>query len=291
MATATDNPLKGFVAVHGHTNWFGGYGDAKNSVQDVIGQAAALGYSGVVFTEHTSNPDKPEFFDAGHPLTHALLRQFELVGDTSTDLELVVSGIEPNLMSNGRTDAPLTVLQSAGFVIASQHGGLGESQEDGSEVANRLVAAIRTPLVHAIGHPTRHQYGYRVRDADGKLTDEWRLVRCDWSGVYAEASLRGCAIEINLNQLRDFWKVYDPKTWKPDGLSWLELTQEFIPYDLRNLADSGAPLLLGHDLHNQDMWLSSESLKKRLKLLEDCGITLDRFVNRSPQAFRDFMSA
>jgi histidinol phosphatase-like PHP family hydrolase len=277
-------PGESGLLFHAHSD-LGRPDDGRGFVPEIARQAAARNLAGVIFAEHTSNPGHPKRFADGSPEAAQLIKHFTLVRQSASQTRLMlVAGIEANIMSDGTLDAPVSVLEQASFVIASGHGGFYDTEKLPAYIERRIITAASNPYVHCIGHPTRHAYCLRVSE------EQWQLIPFDWFGLYEAIAATGCAVEINLNQLKDYWKVPD-KSWKTDGYSWLEVTRQFLRENLRDLARSGALVFIGHDLHNSDMWLSSEVLKKQLDFIAECGITPDRVINNSVEKLTEFMSS
>jgi len=70
----------------------------------------------------------------------------------------LLSGIEVDILADGRLDLPDEVLARLDFVTASIHSGFGQPQ---AQIMDRLVGAMRNPFVRAIAHPTGRLIGRR----------------------------------------------------------------------------------------------------------------------------------
>ncbi len=70
----------------------------------------------------------------------------------------LLSGIEVDILADGRLDLPDEVLARLDFVTASIHSGFGQPQ---AQIMDRLVRAMRNPFVRAIAHPTGRLIGRR----------------------------------------------------------------------------------------------------------------------------------
>ncbi len=94
----------------------------------------------------------------------------------------VFAGAEVTIESDGSLDWPDAVLARLDFVVASVHTDLGLPRE---QMTNRLIAAMRNPLVDMIGHPTGRWLGRRGSAA------------MDMEAVFRAAQETGAAMEIN----------------------------------------------------------------------------------------------
>ena len=63
----------------------------------------------------------------------------------------VFSGIECDILSDGRLDLDQSVLEQLDYVVASVHSGFTQSE---SVMTQRIIKAIEQPVVTMLGHPT-----------------------------------------------------------------------------------------------------------------------------------------
>ncbi len=90
-------------------------------------------------------------------------------------------GAEANIAEDGSLDVTPRTVPELDAVVASVHTDLRSARDQTA----RLVRAIETPGVAVLGHPK------------GRLYDMRNGVRADWPRVFAAASSRGVAIELN----------------------------------------------------------------------------------------------
>ncbi len=90
-------------------------------------------------------------------------------------------GAEANIAQDGSLDVTPRTVPELDAVVASVHTDLRSARDQTA----RLVRAIETPGVAVLGHPK------------GRLYDMRNGVRADWPRVFAAASSRGVAIELN----------------------------------------------------------------------------------------------
>jgi DNA polymerase (family 10) len=99
----------------------------------------------------------------------------------------VLAGSEVDILADGTLDYPDDALAALDWVVASPHAAL---RAEPAAATERLLAAIRHPLVHVIGHPT----GRIVNAREGLSPDVAVLAR--------EAAARKVALEVNANTMR-----------------------------------------------------------------------------------------
>lgn len=94
----------------------------------------------------------------------------------------LVTGIELDILAGGALDLPSDALETLDWVVASIH---SRFNDPSAEITKRLVTAIQSGAVHAVGHPTGRQLGTR---------DPYEL---DLPRVLAAAREAGVALEVN----------------------------------------------------------------------------------------------
>ncbi len=70
----------------------------------------------------------------------------------------LLTGIEVDILADGRLDLPDDVLAQLDFVTASIHSGFGQPQ---ARIMERLLGAMRNPHVRSIAHPSGRLLGRR----------------------------------------------------------------------------------------------------------------------------------
>ncbi len=99
----------------------------------------------------------------------------------------ILAGSEVDILADGRLDYDDEVLEKLDLVVASPHTALRQSPEAATA---RLLAAIRHPLVHILGHPT----GRIIHGRDG--------LSPDIEAICAAAHECNTALEINCHPMR-----------------------------------------------------------------------------------------
>jgi DNA polymerase (family 10) len=99
----------------------------------------------------------------------------------------VLHGVELDILENGKLDLPDSVLAEADWVVASIHYGQNQSEK---QITQRIVGAIRSPHVDAIGHPT------------GRLIGKRKPYAVNLAEVLKAAADYGCMLELNCQPSR-----------------------------------------------------------------------------------------
>ena len=164
--------IKGDFHVHSK------YSDGIASIADIAGKAVSMGYKYVAICDHSKSAKY-----AGGMETAVLLRQLEEIKKVNAGLVnrglRVLAGVEVDIKANGTLDFPDDLLEKLDVVVASIHSGFKQ------RVTERIVAAMKNPRVHIIGHPT----GRLISRREGYDIDLDRLMEA--------ARDTGTALEIN----------------------------------------------------------------------------------------------
>jgi len=158
--------------------------DGKMTIDELAEAARAHGYHTVAVTDHSKASAQ-----AGGLSVEDLLRHIDAIHEANERIDgiTILAGSEVDILADGRLDYDDDVLARLDIVVASPHVALKQAPEKATE---RLLAAIRHPLVHIIGHPT----GRLVNKREGLQPDIERLV--------AAAAEHDTAMEINANDHR-----------------------------------------------------------------------------------------
>jgi DNA polymerase (family 10) len=158
--------------------------DGHFTIEEMAVAARDLGYEYLAVTDHSAthgfgNDVSPD----------ALRRQIELVRAADARLEgiRVLAGSEVNILPDGSLDYEDDLLAELDWIVASVHTAFSTPER---EMTERMVTAVRHPLVDAIGHPT------------GRLIEKRQPYAIDLDAVIAAAADAGTMLEINANPLR-----------------------------------------------------------------------------------------
>ena len=191
--------------LHVHSSW----SDGRHSIEAMARAAQERGLSYMVMADHSRSS-----VIAGGLSVAAVAAQREEIAAVNAGLDgfRVLAGIELDIKQDGSLDYDDEVLVTFDFVTASVHSGFGQSAE---RVTDRVLAAIRSPHVDAIGHPT------------GRLLSRREPLALDMDAVIEAAAETGTALEINAN---------------PDRL---DLNDEYA----RQASEAGVRLAINTDAH------------------------------------------
>ena len=131
--------------LHTHTTW----SDGKDSLEAMVARAIEKGYDYYAICDHS------------HRLRDGRLQaQAEEIEALNERVPIqLLKGIEVNIRSNGELDVPDEELAGLDWVVASLHHGFDK------EPTARVLAAMESPYVDCIGHPTGRRIGSRAAAA------------------------------------------------------------------------------------------------------------------------------
>jgi DNA polymerase (family 10) len=133
-------------------------------------------------------------------------------------------GTEADILADGSIDYGDEFLAELDVVVASVHSRFGLTRD---EQTDRLIRAVRNPLVAVLGHPT------------GRLLLSREGLTADMDAVIEAAAASGCAVEVNASPHRmDLdWRLVRkcvergvPLAIDPDAHATREL--DYVPYGL-----------------------------------------------------------
>ena len=196
--------LRGFL--HCHTN----YSDGSTSVEELALACRDAGYRYVGITDHSQAAAY-----AGGLKADDLRRQADEIDEVNSRLKgiRVLKGVEADILADGRIDFEDSALAGLDFVIASIHSRFNMGP---AEMTARMLAAMDSPYLTIIGHPT------------GRLLLSRDPYGLDLDAIIEKAAANGVALEINADPHRlDLdWRV------------------------LRRVRAGGAMLSIGADAHS-----------------------------------------
>src|ERR671931_1082560 len=192
--------------LHCHTTW----SDGRASVLEMGEAARALGYDYLAICDHTVSVGAVTGLDAD-----GVRRQAEEIAAANEELGpfRVLRGTECDIRRDGSLDLPEDVLAELEWVQASVHGGQRGSRE---ELTRRVLAALDSPYVSALSHPTGRLINHRPPNA------------VDLEAVFARLAETGRAVEVN---------------GLPDRL---DLRDEHV----RLAREAGVPIVVNTDAHS-----------------------------------------
>ena len=176
--------------LHSHSNW----SDGHEPIEVMIEAARRRGYAYQVLTDHTQSLTiasglKPHRVEEQRVVIAELNARFaaeEATGtappETPAEGFRLLHGCELEVRADGMLDFDDDLLSRFDLVVASVHVGRRQPK---AQLTERTLAAIRSPHVDVLAHPSGRKIGLRP-DLD-----------LDWDLVYTEAARTGTALEMN----------------------------------------------------------------------------------------------
>ncbi len=170
---------KGVLHCHSHAS------DGRNSLDELIDHAVALGHRYLGVTDHSKSS-----FQANGLSVDRLLDQIDLVNEKKTKYAnafTLYSGIECDILKDGSLDYEDQILEKLDFVIVSVHSSF---TQDKASMTSRIIKAIEHPCSRILAHLT----GRLLLKRDG--------YEIDLNKVVDAAIQNNVAIELNCNPQR-----------------------------------------------------------------------------------------
>jgi putative hydrolase len=158
-----------------HSTW----SDGTMTLEDLVAGCLARGYAYAAVTDHA----------VGLPIAGGLSMErldaqaveIERVNREQADRFRLLRGVEANIRGAGDLDVDRDQRRRLDIVVAAPHSSLRTAALQ----TDRMIAVVRTPGVHVLGHPRGRMYGTRPG------------VAADWNDVFGEAACSRVAIEID----------------------------------------------------------------------------------------------
>lgn len=153
--------------------------DGRASILEMARAAQQMGWSYIAITDHSqavtvANGMTPERFEAH-------IERIRKANDEIDDFT-ILAGIEVDILKDGALDMDHALLRECDWVVASVH---SYFNMESAAMTERLLTAMQTGLVSAMGHPTGRMLGGR----DGYVYD--------FDAILEAAVEYGIAMEIN----------------------------------------------------------------------------------------------
>ena len=170
--------LKGDL--HVHTEW----SDGRDPTELMAVAARDRGYEYVAITDHSAGRGIANGLSIERLKEHIYeIRQLEdLLGDIK-----LLAGSEVDIRADGTLDYPDDALAQLDWVVASVHSAMGQ---DAETMTARVIRAMHSPHVTAIGHLTTRMIGER------------KPIEADFEAIFEAAVETGTALEINSSPRR-----------------------------------------------------------------------------------------
>jgi DNA polymerase (family 10) len=159
--------------------------DGTLEIAGMVEEAIRRGFHTIAITDHSRSQAQANGLSIERVREHAA--RIREVAKAYANRIAVLAGSEVDILADGTLDYPDDVLSELDWVVASPHSAL---RAEPAAATERLLAAIRHPLVHVIGHPT------------GRIVNAREGLSPDVAALAKEAAARGVALEVNANSMR-----------------------------------------------------------------------------------------
>ncbi len=153
--------------------------DGRDDIETMARAAMAAGLQYLAITDHSEALAMANGLDERRALAHAAA--IRTVSDRLDGITLL-AGIECDITADGTMDLSDDCLAQLDIVVASVHSGFNQ---DEAAMTDRILAAIESPYVDILGHPT------------GRLLLRREPYRMDVERIFDAAARHGVAVEIN----------------------------------------------------------------------------------------------
>lgn len=153
--------------------------DGRATLEEMAAAARGRGYEYVAITDHSKALAMANGLDEQRAVAFAA--QVRRFNETAPGIH-VFSGIECDILRDGRMDLAEDALAELDFVVASVHSYMNLEPQ---EMTDRLLRAMESPSVKALGHPT------------GRVLLHRDAYHYEFETVAREAARRGVWLEIN----------------------------------------------------------------------------------------------
>jgi putative hydrolase len=136
------------AALHGDLHMHSDWSDGGSPIQEMVRTAIELGHEYVALTDHS-----PRLTVARGLSVERLQQQLDVVAEVNADVApfRVLTGIEVDILDDGKLDQEPELLEQLDVVVASVH---SKSRMDSDAMTARMVTAIANPNVDILGHCT-----------------------------------------------------------------------------------------------------------------------------------------
>jgi len=159
--------------------------DGTLEIAGMVEEALRRGFHTIAITDHSRSQAQANGLSIERLREHAA-RIREVAAHYAKRIA-VLAGSEVDILADGTLDYPDDVLAGLDWVVASPHSAL---RAEPAAATERLMAAVRHPLVHVIGHPT------------GRIVNAREGLSPDITALAKEAAARKVALEVNANSMR-----------------------------------------------------------------------------------------
>lgn len=192
--------------------------DGRATLEEMAELAKAAGYEYIAITDHSKALAMANGLDEERVVRFAeRVRRLNEEGSLGIH---IFSGIECDILRDGKMDLDDSALAELDFVIGSVHSHMNLTS---AEMTDRLLAAIANPHVRAIGHPT------------GRILMHREPYPFDFERIASACAERGVWLEINASPER--LDIHGPllRSAKSKGVKFVISTDAHHPKHLGNM--------------------------------------------------------
>jgi DNA polymerase (family X) len=176
---------------HNHTS----ESDGHNTLEEMASAARDLGLQYLGIADHSKSSFQAHGLDEKHLLTQ--IEKIRQLNETFEDGFRLFSGVECDILKDGRLDFSDELLSQFDYVVASVHASFTQTER---EMTRRIARAMENRYVTMLGHPT------------GRLLLSREPYQVDIGEIIKAAAATGTIIELNANPRRldldwRYWKV------------------------------------------------------------------------------------
>ena len=158
--------------------------DGRGTLEEMAAAAQALGYEYIAITDHSKALAMANGLDERRAVAFAAeVREF----NAQNPHFRIFSGLECDILRDGKMDLSEDALAELDFVVASVHSYMNL---ESAEMTDRLLRALESPSVKALGHPT------------GRVLLHRDAYAYDFDTIAREAAKRNIWMEINASPER-----------------------------------------------------------------------------------------
>ena len=170
--------------IHGDLQMHTDASDGRATLAEMIEAARKLEYEYIAITDHS-----PRTSMAGQT-PEEIRAQWKEIDRLNKGMRgfRVLKSVEMDILESGKLDLPDDLLAEADYVVATIHYGLKQTER---QLTDRLLGAIQSPWVDAIGHPT------------GRRLPDRASYPLDFDVVAKAAASAKCLLEINGSERMD----------------------------------------------------------------------------------------
>ncbi|MFX1559607.1 MAG: DNA polymerase/3'-5' exonuclease PolX, partial [Promethearchaeota archaeon] len=175
----TMNDIRGDL--HSHTD----QSDGKNTIEEMLDAAQALGYKYYCVSDHTQSLTIANGMDESRLLKR--IEEIDGLNDSGRWKMKILKGAEVDILADGGLDIEDDVLSQLDIVTVSIHSRMKDKEETMTE---RVCHALASKYVHILGHPT------------GRLIGKRSEFEIDLEAVFETAKKHNVVMELNAHPER-----------------------------------------------------------------------------------------